>query len=161
MSSKAILLLFVFLFVPPKLIFAHEDGHVEENHSSSLLEETAPLNDSIYSVDGEENTELPILREALPSSPFPGIDILGGETSLTDIGMGSGDPMKRFEEKTNSTQKHGQHEKQHIEEAVHEWVSPHTKGHRVAVGITIISGLAFMALSFFRIGEGNSKDPSQ
>ena len=100
MSSKAILLLFVFLFVPPKLIFAHGDGHVEENHSSSLSEEISPLNDSIYSVDGEENTELPILGEAFPSSPFPGIDILGSETSLTDIGVGSGDPMKRFEEKT-------------------------------------------------------------
>ena len=158
MSSKATLLLFVFLFVPPELIFAHGDGHVEENLASSLLDETAPLNDSIYSVDGEENTGLPILEETPTNSPFPSIGILDGETSLTDIGVESGEPMKRFKGKTSLIQKHGQHEKQHVEEARHEWVSLHAKGHRVAVGITIISGLAFMGLSFLRIGEGNSKD---
>ena len=70
--------------------------------------------------------------------------------------------MIRFKKQVNPQGKHSQHEKQkqHVEKATHEWVSPHSKGHGVAIGITIISGLAFAGLNFFRIGEGNTKDPS-
>jgi len=38
---------------------------------------------------------------------------------------------------------------------LHEWVSPNAKGYTVAISMTILSGLAFMGLSFFRIGEKN------
>ena len=54
---------------------------------------------------------------------------------------------------------HSQHEKQnqHVEKATREWVTFNSKGHGVAVGITIIAGLVFAALSFFRIGEEKKK----
>ena len=89
-------------------------------------------------------------------------DILKEDDSLTGIVVSNSDPMIRFEEKTASKKKHSQHEeqKQHVEEATHEWVSLSSKGYGVAVGITVISGLAFAGLSFFRIGEGNAKTPS-
>lgn len=62
--------------------------------------------------------------------------------------------MERFKTKTNSPE-HDQHKTQHVEKSLHEWVSPNAKGYKVAIGVTIISGLAFMGLSFFRIGEKN------
>jgi len=160
MSDKSTLLLFIFLLSAPPLAFAHGDKHAEENHSSSLMKDSSPLNDSIYAVSNGEDKEFPVFDDSL--SPFSTTDILGEEGPPAGIAMGSGEPMIRFKEEINPKQKHGQHEKQkqHVEKATHEWVSPHSKGHGVAVGITIISGLAFAALSFFRIGEGNSKDSS-
>ena len=148
-----------FLFVAPKLILAQGDGHKEENHSASPLEEAAPLNDSIYSVNGDEDAEFPILKVPT-SSPFPRVDILSGEALLANGDREHIESIKLFKGKTNPAQKHGQHEKHHVEEALHEWVSPDAKGHRIALCITIFSGLAFIGLSFFRIGEGCSKDPS-
>ena len=67
--------------------------------------------------------------------------------------MGTSEPMKRFKEKTNSADQHNQHKKQHIEESLHEWVSPTVKGHKVAITITVLSGLTFLGLNFFRIRE--------
>ena len=69
--------------------------------------------------------------------------------------MKTREPMKRFKEKINSPEQHDQHKKQHVEESLHEWVSPNAKGYTVAISMTILSGLAFMGLSFFRIGEKN------
>ena len=72
--------------------------------------------------------------------------------------MKAREPMKRFKEKTNSADQHDQHDqhkKQHVEESLHEWVSPDAKGHKVAISITIIAGLSFIGLSFFRFGEKN------
>ncbi|HIA31715.1 MAG TPA: hypothetical protein EYN83_00320, partial [Nitrospinaceae bacterium] len=69
--------------------------------------------------------------------------------------MKTREPMKRFKEKINSPEQHDQHKKQHVEESLHEWVSPDAKGHKVAISITIIAGLSFIGLSFFRFGEKN------
>ena len=155
MNFKIILLLSVFLLIIPKLIFAHCSGHAEKQLVSPLIEEDTPLNDSIYSVNGEEDTEFQNLEETLMGSPFSSINTLGNDdTSLIDGHIKTSAPMKRFKEKTNSPE-HDQHKTQHVEESLHEWVSPNAKGYTVAISITILSGLAFMGLSFFRIGEKN------
>ena len=153
MNFKIILLLSVYLLMIPKLIFAHGSGHAEKQLVSSLIEEGAPLNDSIYSVNGEKETEFQDLEEAPRDSPFSNINPLGNDTSLTDD-MRTSEPMKRFKKKTNSPE-YDQHKTQHVEESLHEWVSPNAKGYTVAISMTILSGLAFMVLSFSRIGEKN------
>jgi hypothetical protein len=156
MNFKVILLLSVCLIMIPKLIFAHGSGHTEKQLVSPLIEEDASLNDSIYSINGEEDTEFQNLEETPMGSPFSSIYTLGNDdTSLVDGHIKTSEPMKRFKEKTNPPESHDQHKKQHVKEALHEWVSPNAKGYKVAIGIAIISGLAFMGLSFFRIGEGS------
>jgi hypothetical protein len=155
MNFKVILLLSVCLLMTPKLVFAHGSGHAEKQLISPLIEEDTPLNDSIYSVNGEEDTEFQNLEETPMGSPFSSINTLGNDTSLIDSHIKTSEPMKRFKEKTNLPESHDQHKKQHVKEALHEWVSPNAKGYKVAIGIAIISGLAFMGLSFFRIGEGS------
>jgi hypothetical protein len=137
----------------PKLVFAHGGGHAEKQLISPLIEEDIPLNDSIYSVNGEKETEFQDLEEAPRGSPFLNINPLGNDTSLTDD-MRTSEPMKRLKKKTNSPE-HDQHKTQHVEESLYEWVSPNAKGYTVAISMTILSGLAFMVLSFSRIGEKN------
>ena len=155
MNFKVILLLSVCLLMIPKLIFAHGGGHAEKQLVSPLIEEDAPLNDSIYSVNGEEDTEFQNLEETPMGSPFSSINTLGNDdTSLIDGHIKTSEPMKRFKEKTNSPE-HDQHKIQHVEESLHKWVSPNAKGYTVAISMTILSGLAFMVLSFFRVGEKN------
>jgi len=155
MNFKVILLLSVCLLMIPKLIFAHGSGHAEKQLVSPLIEEDAPLNDSIYSVNGEEDTEFQNLEETPMGSPFSSINTLGNDdTSLIDGHIKTREPMKRFKDKTNSPE-HDQHKTQHVEESLHEWVSPNAKGHKVAISITVISGLGFIGLSFFRFGEKN------
>ena len=153
MNFKIILLLSVCLLMIPKLIFAHGSGHAEKQLVSPLIEEDAPLNDSIYSINGEEDTEFQNLEETPMGSPFSSIYTLGNDTSLTDD-MRTSEPMKRLKKNTKSPE-HDQHKKQHVEESLHEWVSPNAKGYTVAISMTILSGLAFMGLSFSRIGEKN------
>ena len=154
MTSKAILILSVFLLMTPKLIFAHGGGHAEKKLTPSLMEETTSFSDSIYSIGSEEDTERSSIEGVLLDSPFSSINTLDGDTPLMDD-MKTREPMKRFKEKTNSPEQHDQHKKQHVEESLHEWVSLNVKGHKVATSITIISGLVFMGLSFFRFGEKN------
>ena len=154
MTSKAILILSVFLLMTPKLILAHEGGHAEEKPTPSLMKETTSFSDSIYSIGSEENTERPSVEGVPLDSPFSSINTLDGDTPLMDD-MKTREPMKRFKEKINSPEQHDQHKKQHVEESLHEWVSLNVKGHKVATSITIISGLVFMGLSFFRFGEKN------
>ena len=153
MNFKIILLLSVCLLMIPKLIFAHGSGHAEKQLVSPLIEEDAPLNDSIYSVGGQEDTEFPSIEGSPLDSPFSSINSLDSSTSLTDD-MRASEPMERFKKKTNSPG-HDQHKTQHVEESLHEWVSPNAKGYAVAISMTILSGLAFMVLSFSRIGEKN------
>lgn len=162
MSGKLSVVLFIFLLATPKLMFAHGGGHEKENHSFSSKENAISINNSIYATDNGVDSELPTLGDDPLGFSISNTDILSGKDSLTGVGMGDGEPMVRFEEKTDPKQKHSQHvkQKQHMEKATHEWVSPHAKGHGVAIGITVVSGLAFAALSFFRIGDGNAKDPS-
>ena len=155
MNFKVILVLSVFLLIIPNLIFAHGSGHAEKQIVSPLIEEDPPLNDSIYSVNGEEDTTFQNIEKTPMDSPFSSINPFGNDTSLIDGHTKNSEPMERFKEKTNSPKLHDQHKKQHVKEALHEWVSPNAQGYKVAIGATVISGLAFMVLSFFRIGEGN------
>ena len=145
MNTKFFFLLSVFLLITPKLTFAHEGGHAEEKNTHSLTEKTAPLNHSIYSIGTEEHTEFPSIEESPLNSPFSNINPLDDDILLIDD-MKTNEPMKRFKKKASAAE-------QHVEEALHEWVSPNAKGYAVAISITILSGLAFMVLSFSRIGE--------
>ena len=154
MNFKVILLLSVCLLMTPKLVFAHGSGHAEKQLISPLIEEDIPLNDSIYSVNAGEDTAFQNLEQTPMGSPFSSINTLGNDTSLIDGHIQTSEPMERFKKKTNSPE-HDQHKTQHVEESLHEWVSPNAKGYKVAIGVTIISGLAFMGLSFFRMGEGS------
>jgi len=147
MKIKMFFLLFFFIVIASNLTFAQGNEHEDKNN----------LNDSIYAVDSEKDTELSIIANDILDRSFPKVDVLIGEDLLTNMQIGSGEPMIRFEEKIDANQKHSQHskQKQHVEKAVHEWVSPNVKGRKVAIGITIISGLGFIGLSFFRFGEKN------
>jgi len=154
MNAKVILLLSASLLIIPKLIFAHNGGHPEKL-VSPVIEEDAPLNDSIYSINGKENTAFQNLEETPMSSPFSSINPLGNDTSLIGGRIKTSAPMVRFKEKIKPPESHDQHKKQHVEESLHELVSPNAKGYNVAISVTILSGLAFIGLSFFRIGEKN------
>ena len=154
MNFKVILLLSVCLLMTPKLVFAHGSGHAEKQLISPLIEEDIPLNDSIYSVNAGEDTAFQNLEQTPMGSPFSSINTLGNDTSLIDGHIQTSEPMERFKKKINSPE-HDQHKTQHVEESLHEWVSPNAKGYTVAISMTILSGLAFMGLSFFRIGEKN------
>ena len=158
MNSKAILLLSVLILIFPELTFAHGDNHTEE-HSPQLTEEPVPVKDSIYSIDTVEDPALSNLEETTMNSPFSSINTLGDDDPLINRDIKINDPMKRFKkEGEHSSEQHGQHKKQHVEEALHEWVSSEAKGREVAISISILSGLAFMGLCFFKIGEGNKNN---
>ena len=156
MKNKIIPFLFIFMLMSPMLTFAHGSGHIEKNNSASQVEETRSLNDSIYIVNHEKDTKPPIVDMDPLGLSLSNTDILNGE-DLT--GVGDGEPMVRFKEQVNPQSKHSQHEKQQVEKATHKWVSPHSKGYGIAVGITVVSGLTFAALSFFRVGEGKQPKP--
>ncbi len=160
MHYKTSLLLFILILVAPQLIFAQGDTHQDESHTSNQMEETSPINNSIYSIEGEENTELPILKDTHLNSPFLSNDIFDEAISSTDKSISSDEPMQRFKEGSTPAKNHSQHEKQHVEEATHQLVSFGAKGYKVAIGVTIFSGLIFIGLSLFRIGEGNEKNAS-
>ena len=151
MNAKLILLLLFYLLITPKLIFADDEGHKEEKHTAPLTAKTTSLDDSIYYVGVGEDTEFPSIEGSPTDSPFSSIDNLDSNTSLTDD-MRTSEAKERFKKKMNSPE-HGQHKTQHVEESLHERVSPNAKGYTVAISITILSGLVFMGLSFFRIGE--------
>ena len=153
MKVKSILLLFFFLLITPRLILAQGGGHKKEKHTTSITEKNTSLNDSIYSIDAGKNTEFPSIESSpLMNSPFSNNSLSGN--SLVDNTL-TNDPMERFKQKKNSVE-HDQHKTQYVEESLHEWVSPNAKGYSVAISMTILSGLVFMGLSFFRIGEKDS-----
>jgi len=153
MKVKLILLLFFCLLITPKLIFAQAGGHKEEKQTTLLTEKTTSLNDSIYSVDVGEDTEFSSIESSpLMDSPFSNNSLSG--TSLVDDTL-TNDPMERFKQKKKSVE-HDQHQTQHVEESLHEWVSPNAKGYSIAISMTILCGLVFMGLSFFRVGEKGS-----
>jgi hypothetical protein len=160
MRHKIFLPLFILILMAPQLIFALGDAHQEESHASNQLEETSPINNSIYSIEGGENTELSILKETPLNSPFSSNDIFDDAISSTDKSMSSNEPMQRFKGESTPVKNHSQHEKQHVEEATHQLVSFDAKGYKVAIGATIFSGLIFIGLSLFRVGEGNKKNIS-
>ncbi len=95
MNFKVILLLSVCLLMIPKLIFAHGGGHTEEQLVSPLTEEDAPLNDSIYSVGGQE-TEFQGLEETHMGSPLSSINPLDNDTSLIDGQIKTSEPLELF-----------------------------------------------------------------
>ena len=161
MNNKIIPFLCIFMIAVPTLAFAHGGGHEEKNNSDSQGEETRALNNSIYAIDSEKDTEPPIVGGDPLGFSLSNTDILSGEDLLTGVGTSDGEPMIRFKKQVDPQSGHSQHEKQnqHVEKATHEWVTFNSKGHGVAAGITIIAGLVFAALSFFRIGEGMPKIP--
>ena len=158
MNSKAILLLSVLILIFPELTFAHAGDHTEEDHSPQPAEEPVSVNDSIYSIDTGEDSALSNLEETTMNSPFSSINTLGDDDPLINRDIKINDPMKRFKKEEHSPGQHGQHKKQHVEEALHEWVSSEAKGREVAISISILSGIAFMGLCFFKIGEGNKNN---
>jgi hypothetical protein len=160
MRYKTSLLLFILILMTPQLIFAQGGTHQDESHTSNQMEETSPINNSIYSIEGGENTELPILKDSHLNSPFSSNDIFDEAISSTDKSMSSNEPMQRFKGESTSAKNHSQHEKQPVEEATHQLVSFDAKGYKVAIGVTIFSGLTFAGLSLFRIGEDNEKNVS-
>ena len=152
MHHKTSLLLFILVLMAPQLIFAQGETHQDESHTSNQMEETSPINSSIYSIEGGENNELPILKDTHLNSPFSSNDIFDDAISSTDKSISSDEPMQRFKGKSTPAKNHSQHEKQHVEEATHQLVSFDAKGYKVAIGVTIFSGLIFIGLSLFRIG---------
>ena len=143
----------------PQLTFAHGDAHKEKKTPSIQMEEIPPLNNSIYSIEGEES-ELPILKDAHLNLPFSNNAIFDDAIPSTDKSMSSDEPMQRFKVENNPSKNHSQHEKQQVEEATHKLVLFDAKGYKVAIGVTIFSGLTFIGLSLFRTGERNEKNIS-
>ena len=159
MYHKISLPLFILILMAPQLTFAHGDAHKEKKNPSIQMGEIPPLNNSIYSIEGEES-ELPILKDAHLNLPFSNNAIFDDAIPSTDKSMSSDEPMQRFKVENNPSKNHSQHEKQQIEEATHKLVLFDAKGYKVAIGVTIFSGLTFIGLSLFRTGEGNEKNVS-
>ena len=161
MNNKVIFFFLIYMLIVPKLAFANEGGHTDNKRHALEYKETSISKNSIYAIDNEKETVLPTIGNDPLDFSLSSSDLLRDENSSTNIEMSNGEPMIRFEEKTNMEQ-HNQHQnqKQHVEKTTHQLVSPSTKGHGVAVGITIISGLIFAALNFFRTGEAKTKDSS-
>ena len=159
MYHKISLPLFILILMAPQLTFAHGDAHKEKNNPSIQMEEIPPLNNSIYSIEGEES-ELPILKDAHLNLPFSNNAIFDDAIPSTDKSMTSDEPMQRFKAENNPSKNHSQHEKKQVEEATHKLVLFDAKGYKVAIGVTIFSGLTFIGLSLFRTGEGNEKNVS-
>ena len=159
MYHKISLPLFILILMAPQLTFAHGDAHKEKKNPSIQMEEIPPLNNSIYSIEGEES-ELPILKDAHLNLPFSNNAIFDDAIPSTDKSMSSDKPMRRFKAENNPSKNHSQHEKQQVEEATHKLVLFDAKGYKVAIGVTIFSGLTFIGLSLFRTGEGNEKNVS-
>ena len=159
MYHKISLPLFILILMAPQLTFAHGDAHKEKKNPSIQMGEIPPLNNSIYSIEGEES-ELPILKDAHLNLPFSNNAIFDDAIPSTDKSMSSDEPMQRFKVENNPSKNHSQHEKQQVEEATHKLVLFDAKGYKVAIGVTIFSGLTFIGLSLFRTGEGNEKNVS-
>ena len=159
MYHKISLPLFILILMAPQLTFAHGDAHKEKNNPSIQMEEIPPLNNSIYSIEGEES-ELPILKDAHLNLPFSNNAIFDDAIPSNDKSMSGDEPMQRFKAENNPSKNHSQHEKQQVEEATHKLVLFDAKGYKVAIGVTIFSGLTFIGLSLFRTGEGNEKNVS-
>ena len=157
MNSATITFLFIFLLTTPTLAFAHEGAHEDKNKSTLHVEEASVPNNSIYVVDNDKDTKPSIINDDPLGVSLSNSDILSNKDSLAIVSIGEGEPMVRFKGEINP-QQHSQHEKQTVEKATHQFVSPQAKGHKVALGITIITGLAFLGLSLFKIGEGNNKN---
>ncbi|MCH8156241.1 MAG: hypothetical protein IID18_00555 [Nitrospinae bacterium] len=150
MLQRIIPFIIVFFLTAPAGASAHGGGHSDEKKSDTLLvDETPAFQDSIYAAKGGGDAELPESGTDPMSFSLSRADLFGDGA---DMGlMESGEPMKR-----SGKMEHMKEGEQHVEEATHEWVAPSSRGHGVAVGITILSVLIFGALSFMRIGEGSS-----
>ena len=154
MNNKVIFFFLIYMLIVSKLAFANEGGHTDNENHALEHEETSVSKNSIYAIDNEKETVLPTVDNDPLDFSLSSSDLLRDENSLTSSEISNGEPMIRFEKNTNMEQ-HNQHQnqKQHVEKTTHQLVSPSAKGHGVAVGISIISGLTFAAFSFFRTGE--------
>lgn len=150
MLQRIIPFIIFFLMAAPAGALAHGGGHSEEKKSdASPANETPAFQDSIYAAKGGGDSELPESGTGPMGFSLSRTDLFGDGANMEL--MESGEPMKR-----SGKMEHMKEGEQHVEEATHEWVAPSSRGHGVAVGITILSGLVFGALSFMRIGEGSS-----
>ena len=95
MNRKFVSLLFILMVTAPTLSFPHGGGHGEKNSSASQVAETRTLNDSIYVVDSEKDTEPSIIGDDPLGFSLSNTDILSGKNS-TGLGLGDGEPMIRF-----------------------------------------------------------------
>ena len=142
----------LFLLQVPGLIYAHGGGHQKakpvSNEKASApqpvavpetaVENDAPaFEDSIYSEDAEAPAANGLgeydLGESEPSPRHPDTgsradDVPATDHAGMDMGGGSG---------------HAAHDMEPVELASHAWVSRSAKGRSVALGVTLLAGLAF------------------
>ncbi len=152
MTRRSVSLLFAFLFIAylfPYPSHAHGGGHSEKKALDALMKaDEAPAAkeldsmDSMYAVEEE-------------SSPMTGQGLPGLDNGSPDLGLGSMDMggMQHEPGHTESAGEHTGHKMPEVEVSSHEWVSSSRKGYRAALGITLLVGLGFVALTVIRPNE--------
>ena len=116
-------------------------GHKKEEDTIPTEEFTAQ--DSMYSV--KEGDADPVESQE---------DLFGSSLSKSDDLFGGTEPMSREmtghqEHIKNGEMDHQQHQPS-VEISTLQWVSPSQEGYGVAAGITVLAGMIFGVLSFFR-----------
>ena len=160
MRPVCLFVLTLFFLQVPGLSYAHGGGHEEAKPvinekapapepaavSETAVENDAPaFKDSIYSEGAETPAANDLgeydLGESGPSPLLSDTGLLADDIPATDahagmdMGGGSG---------------HEEHAMEPVELASHEWVSRSQKGHSVALGVTLLAGLAFGFLTLKR-----------
>lgn len=156
-----ILILFMVMLAAPSLVFAH-GGEKHDDHDDSTAEiEEAPAVGSPFKENVEDVEDADMPAETGAEKPVDFIDSEGpvdyGTTAEEptvqeppSLGLGD-DPLglgpDSLEQEPGSME-HAGHDmagmkkEEDIEQATHEMVSTSRKGYGLAVGITVLSGLA-------------------
>lgn len=124
-----------YLFVATFLLLAPPaHAHGDHKDKPAVAEPAQSPADNIYSAESET-----------PASPDTDLPL-----SRMDIVM---DEPSHQMEKGKGHDEHAGHKMPNVKISTHAWVSTSQKGYGAAVGITILAGLVFGALSLIRPNE--------
>ncbi len=125
----------------------HMDHKMEGDHDDHSMEEMVqPEAENIYAIGGEGTDDFDSL-----SDPISGDDIFASDSAVPEIAMPSSSPKSH--EASGASDEHAGHKMPEIELAEHEFNSTSKKGFGVAMGITLLAGLAFGLLVSKKPGE--------
>ena len=136
----------IFLLALPVVAFAHGGEKNEDNGTMGMTDHDAmdmsAMDHSTMNSDDSGGNEYVTGSGTLPSL----------ETEDDLLGLGTSPMQKEPSTNMKKSMDHSGHdaEMKHIELAEHEMVSTDSKGYGLAVGVTVLSGLAFGFLMLVR-----------
>lgn len=156
MTPRSVSLLFAFLFIAylfPYPSHAHGDHSPKQALEELKKTDAAPAAKEPDSLDPMYAVEEEIPMESETSTSGSGL--LGLDNGSPDLGLSPMDMggMQHDSGNMDNSGKHADHEMPKVEVSSHEWVSSSRKGYRAALGITLLVGLGFVALTVVRPNE--------